>query len=307
LNNSNQRLRGHWPAMLTPVATDGRLDTGRAIAHGQRLLDAGVDGLTLFGTTGEGTAFTVAQRMGLVDAMVAQGIAASRLIVNLTALALDDAIEIGRHAMRHGVAGTMLMPPFFFNAPRDAGLIEAVSQVVRGVASDGLNLLLYHFPSQCNVPFSHAAIAELVRRHPQQIVGVKDSSADLEHSLGLVKAFAQLSILVGCEPHVAPTMRAGGGGSVNGLANVAPRLMQRVIGHPDRVSAEDDKLMQGLLALMSARPGMPFVSVYKTMLAEQTGDDAWLNVCAPLDPLDTTEARAVRDGYRAVAGGAAIL
>ncbi len=154
--------------MLTPVATDGRLDTERAIAHGQRLLEAGSDGLTLFGTTGEGTAFTVAQRMGLVDAMVGHGIAAQQLIVNLTALALDDAIEIGRHAMRHGVAGTMLMPPFFFNAPRDAGMVEAVSQVVRGVDSDGLNLLLYHFPSQCNVPFSHAAIAELARRHPRR-------------------------------------------------------------------------------------------------------------------------------------------
>ncbi len=122
-----------------------------------------------------------------------------------------------------------------------------------------------------------------------------------------MKAFAPLSILVGCEPHVAPTMRAGGAGSVNGLANVAPRLMQRVIEHPDRVAPEDDKLMHGLLALMSVRPNMPFVSVYKTMLAEQTGDDAWLNVCAPLDPLDNTEARAVRDGYRAVAGDATIL
>jgi len=122
-----------------------------------------------------------------------------------------------------------------------------------------------------------------------------------------VKAFSQLSILVGCEPHVAPTMRAGGAGSVNGLANVAPRLMQRVIEQPERVSPDDDRLMHGLLGLLSLRPNMPFVSAYKTMLAEQTGDDAWLNVCAPLDPLDNTEARAVRDGYRAVAGGAAIV
>ena len=45
---------------------------------------------------------------------------------------------------------------------------------------------------------------------------------------------------------------------------------------------------------------MPFVNVYKTMLAEQTGDDAWLNVRAPLCRLDADEEQAVRTGYRAI-------
>ena len=294
------RLRGHWPALMSPVDGRGRLDTARVIEHARRMLAGGSDGVTLFGTTGEGTAFTVTQRKALVDAFVAAGIGGSQLIVNLTALALADAIELGRHAMQQGVAGTLLMPPFYFNAPRDAGLVESVSQVVRGIDHEQLRVMLYHFPSLCNVSFSHPAIAELARRHPGQVVGVKDSSGDLPHSLGLVRAFPELSILVGCEPHVAPTMLAGGAGSINGLANVAPRLMQRVIDRPGVVSAADQALMQGLLALLGLRPDMPFVSVYKTVLAEQTGDDAWLNVCAPLTPLDNTEARAVREAYRAL-------
>lgn len=300
-------LSGHWPAMLTPVDAQARIDTARALAHGKRLLAAGSDGLTLFGTTGEGTAFTLAQRQALVEAMLGAGIRPAQLLVNLTALAIDDAVELGRHAMRHRVAGAMLMPPFYFNAPRDGGVVEAVSQVVRGIGDDGLRLLLYHFPAQCSVSFSHEAIAELARRHPGQVVGVKDSSGDLAHSLALARAFPALSILVGCEPHVAPVMRAGGAGSVNGLANVAPRLMRRVIDRPADVSHGDEATMLGLLALLSVRPNLPFVSVYKTVLAEQTGDDAWLNVCAPLDPLDNTEARAVREGYRALGIDAATL
>ena len=300
-------IQGHWPAMLTPVNAQGQIDTTRAIAHGKHLLACKADGLTLFGTTGEGTAFTVAQRKALVDALVAAGITGAQLNVNLTALALDDAVELGRHAMQHGAAGTMLMPPFYFNAPRSDGVVEYVSAVVRGVDHPKLNMLLYHFPSLCNVSFSHASIAELARRHPGQVVGVKDSTGDLPHSLALVKAFPALSILVGCEPHVAPVMLQGGAGSVNGLANIAPRLMRRVIDNPGNVSAQDEKDMHGLLALLSAKPDMPFVSAYKTMLAEQTGDDAWLNVCAPLTPLDNTEAQAVRDGYRAVGLNAATI
>lgn len=299
-NLLNPDIHGLWPALLMPVSASGELDTARAIAHAQRLLAAGCDGVTLFGTTGEGPAFTVAERKALLESMLGSGIRADQIIVTITALALGDAIELGRHAVRLGIHRQMLMPPFYFNQPRDAGIIEAVSQVVRGIGDDGLKLLLYHFPAMSTFGFSHPVIAELVRRHPGQVMGVKDSSGDLDHSLALVKAFPALSILVGAEPHVAPVMRVGGSGSINGLANLAPGLMRRVMAAPAEVSAADEQLMTALLGLLSIRPNMPFVGAYKAVLAEQTGDDVWLNMRAPLSPLDNPEAQAVREGYRAI-------
>lgn len=296
----NTDIHGLWPALLMPVDTNGALDTPRAIAHAKKMLAAGCDGVTLFGTTGEGPAFTVSERKSLVEAMLASGIRPDQVVVTITALALGDAIELGQHAVRLGVYRQMFMPPFFFNQPRDAGVIEAVSQVVKGIDSEGLKLLMYHFPAMSTYGFSHTALQELVRRHPGQVVGVKDSSGDLAHSLALANTFPSLSILVGAEPHVAPVMCMGGSGSINGLANIAPGLMRRVIDSPANVSASDETLMTGLLALLGTLPGMPFVSVYKTMLAEQTGDDFWVHVRAPLTPLDNTEAQTVRSGYRAI-------
>jgi 4-hydroxy-tetrahydrodipicolinate synthase len=95
-------------------------------------------------------------------------------------------------------------------------------------------------------------------------------------------------------------MLVGGSGSINGLANIAPGLMRRVIDHPADVSAADTQLMTSLLALLGVRPNMPFVGAYKAMLAEQTGDNFWLNMRAPLSPLDNIELQAVRQGYRAI-------
>jgi 4-hydroxy-tetrahydrodipicolinate synthase len=86
-------------------------------------------------------------------------------------------------------------------------------------------------------------------------------------------------------------MQVGGSGSVNGLANIAPGPDAPHHRAPDLVSADDEKLMLDLLALLSVLPNMSFVSVYKTMLAEQTGDNAWLNVRAPLDPCWITPRR----------------
>ncbi len=296
----NPDINGLWPAILLPVGADGALHTPRAVAHAKHMLACGCDGVTLFGTTGEGPAFTVAERKELLESMLGDGIRADQIIVTTTALALGEAIELGRHASRLGVHRQMLMPPFFFNQPRDAGIVEAVSQVVRGIGDDGLKLLLYHFPAMSTFGFSHGVIAELVRRHPGQVVGVKDSGGDLAHSVALAQVFPRLSILVGAEQHVAPVMLKGGSGSVNGLGNLAPGLMRRVIDAPASVSAADVQLMTSLLALLGIRPGMPFVGVYKAMLAEQTGDDFWLNMRAPLSPLDNTEAQAVRAGYRAI-------
>ena len=294
-------IHGLWPALLIPVAADGRLDTARAIAHVRRMLAAGCDGITLFGTTGEGPAFSTTERKDLLEAVLASGLAPDQVIVTTSACALPDAIDLGRHASALGCHRQLFMPPFYFRQPRETGVVESVSQVVRGIGDPALKLLLYHIPPLSSVSFSHAGIAALVARHPGQVVGFKDSSGDLEHALGLARAFPALSILVGAEPHVAPTMLAGGAGSINGLANIAPGLMRRIVAAPAAVAPDDQRLMAALLVLLDVLPAMPFVSVYKTMLAEQTGDDGWLHVRAPLGPLDNTEAQTVRTGYRAIA------
>ena len=257
----NQDIHGLWPALLIPVTPDGAVDTARAIAHSQNMLAAGCDGVTLFGTTGEGPAFSVAERKALLASLLKAGVRPGQIVVVTSACALPEAIELGRHASALGCHLQMFMPPFYFRQPRSAGVVDAVSQVVRGIDDAQLKLLLYHIPGLSSVEFSHESVAELARRHPGQVIGVKDSSGDLEHGLALARAFPALSVLIGAEQHVAATMRVGGSGSINGLANIAPRLMRRIIDAPAAVSAADRQLVLDLLALLSVLPAMPFVCV----------------------------------------------
>lgn len=300
----NQDISGLWPAMLTPVGADGRLDTPRAVAHARHLLASGCDGITVFGTTSEGPAFTNAERKGLLESLTGSGVRADQIVVTTTCSALADAVDLGRHAVAQGCFRQLFMPPFYFRQPRDAGIMASVSAVVNGIGDPRLKVLLYHIPGLSSVAFSHDSVRALAARHPGQVIGVKDSSGSLEHGLALARAFPQLAILSGAEQHVAEIMRAGASGSINGLSNIAPALMARIVADPAQVSPADEKLVLDLLALLSARPGLQFVNVYKTMLAEQTGDDNWLNVRAPLCRLVPDEEQAVRAGYRAI--GAAL-
>ncbi len=300
----NPDMNGLWPAVLMPVTADGALDTPRALAHCKHMIAQGCNGVTLFGTTGEGPAFTNAERKGLLEALLAGGVRADQIVVTTSASAISDAIDIGRHASKLGCHRQLYMPPFYFRNPPETGIVETVSAVVRGIADPKLKVLLYHIPALSSVVFSHESIQTLVARHPGQVIGAKDSSGDLAHGLALARAFPALSILVGAEQYVGAVMRVGGSGSINGLGNISPGLMSRIVAAPTQVSPADEKLVLDLLALLSIKPNMNFVSVYKTMLAEQTGDDAWLNVRLPLMPLENTEAQAVRSGYRAI--GAAL-
>ena len=53
-------IRGLWCASLTPLGADGRVDCARLAAHVHGLAAQGVDGIVLFGTSGEGASFSVA-------------------------------------------------------------------------------------------------------------------------------------------------------------------------------------------------------------------------------------------------------
>ncbi len=301
MNNTHHAISGLWPALLTPIQDDGNIDLPRMIAHGKRLIAAASDGLTLFGTTGEGTSFTNTQRIAAADAFIASGVRGNQLVINLSALARDDAVALAVHAVQIGAKAGLLMPPFYYNGQHDAGLMAYVSEVIEAVkkqSGKALPIILYHFPGLCGIGWSEAAIGELMQKHPDVVVSIKDSSANVEHSKMLAQKFPQLAVLVGCEPDVMPTQLVGGAGSICGLANIAPELMRRMIDAPASVSAKDDSLMCDLLALLSLEPGMPFVSAYKVMLAEQMGDDAWLRVRTPLTALSAAQEQTVRAGYR---------
>lgn len=300
----NNGIHGLWPAVLMPVSADGALDTPRALAHCKHLIAAGCNGVTVFGTTGEGPAFTNAERKSFLEALLEGGVGATQIVVTTTAASLGDAIDLGRHAAALGCHHQLYMPPFYFRDPTQAGIVEAVSTVVRGINDPDLKLLLYHIPALSSVAFSHESIQMLVDRHPGQVIGAKDSSGDLAHGLALTKGFPTLCILVGAEQYIGAVMQVGGSGSINGLGNISPGLLSRIVATPSQVSPADEKLVLDLLALLSAKPNLNFVSVYKAMLAEQTGDDVWLNVRPPLMPLEATELQAVRKAYRALGADA---
>src|SRR5690242_18881354 len=74
-----QAISGFWAAVPSPLAADGTVDDQRLGAHAMRLFEKGVEGVVLFGTTGEGTSFAIPERLASVEALLKSGIATDRI------------------------------------------------------------------------------------------------------------------------------------------------------------------------------------------------------------------------------------
>jgi 4-hydroxy-tetrahydrodipicolinate synthase len=278
-------LAGIWPALMTPLGADGAIDHARFATHAKGLIAAGCGGVTPFGTTGEGPSFSVAERRAAVDALIAAGVPAARILVSVSCAALPDTIALTRHAQDVGAWGALLMPPFFFKGVSDAGIVDALAQVIDAVAARPLRVVLYHIPQVSAVGLSHGVIAELLRRWPQRIVAIKDSACERAQSLELAQAFMPpLGVHVGNELDLPALAARGSRGAVSGLANFMPRVVHRLATEPDAArTATEHARVQRLLAWLG---GYALIPALKAIMAAQTGDSAWLRVRPPLAALD---------------------
>ena len=134
-------------AVATPIGPDLRPNARLLAERCRTLMAEGCDGITLFGTTGEGAEFAVADRQRTLESLLAAGIAPSRLIVSVGALALPDVAALAAHATALGVAGVLLMPPCLFRSGiGEDGIFRYYAAVIDRVGRDDLRLHLYHFP-----------------------------------------------------------------------------------------------------------------------------------------------------------------
>lgn len=281
---------GIWPALLTPLNADLRIDHATLAAHCKLLIARGCLGVTVFGTTGEGPSFSMAERKEAIEQLIANGIPAAQIMVSTSCAALPETLELTRHAVSAGVHGCLMLPPFFLKGVSDQGIIDCYRHVIDGMGQDlpQLRLYLYHIPQVTGVSLSHHVIATLKAMYPDTILGIKDSACTTAHSIGLAEAFMKdLTVYVGYEPDLPEMGRRGSTGAISGLANFMPRVVSRLVTQPDAAAtpAERERVVR-LIGLLDDYSLMPAL---KGIMAMLSGESGWLRVRAPLVALTPDE------------------
>ena len=199
-----------WIAAATPLDTAGQVDTTLLGDHGRALFAQGVDGLVLFGTTGEGTSFSAAERIAVVQALLAQGIGPERLALGVGFPAIQDTIGLCRAILPLGLTQVLALPPDFYRDVTEDGLVDVYAALLDGVNDARLRLTLYNIPQVSGVRIPPEVAARLRTRYGSVVAGVKDSSADFAQFRGFRAAAPELAVTVGAEPDIGRALAEGG-------------------------------------------------------------------------------------------------
>ncbi|MGA7864440.1 MAG: dihydrodipicolinate synthase family protein, partial [Stellaceae bacterium] len=186
---TSQPFHGVLVPVLTPFTPSGEPDAGRFIAFCHWLLDQGVGGLSVFGTTSEANSMSGPERMALLDALIEAGIPAEKLMPGTGACSISEAASLVRHAVGHGCGGVLMLPPFYYKAVSDDGLFRSYAEVIERVADRNLRIYLYHIPPVSQIALSPELIERLLRAYPGTVAGIKDSSGDWKHTQALLERF----------------------------------------------------------------------------------------------------------------------
>jgi 4-hydroxy-tetrahydrodipicolinate synthase len=215
-----ERLSGAFAPVPTPLTEDGSFDQEALTRHLTWLAGQGLDGALVLGTNGEFPSFSLAERLQIAETAAACS-SGLKLLLGIGSCALVEVLEMLAAAARLGYDAALCPPPFYFRKAPLEGLAAFFRKVLDAAE---LPVLLYHIPQVTGVPISDQLL-QAIGEH-EALVGVKDSSADLDELNRLQGRFSNGVYLVGHDRLITDCRRAGGQGSISAAASIAPALVK---------------------------------------------------------------------------------
>jgi 4-hydroxy-tetrahydrodipicolinate synthase len=308
ISSSGQRIRGVLAPVVTPFKADLSPDSKRFIAHCNWLLSQNC-GLAVFGTNSEANSMSAEERMTLLDALVAAGIDSSRMMPGTGCCSITETVELTKHAVKHGCAGVLMLPPFYYKNVSEEGLYRYFSEVVQRVGDARLKIYLYHIPPVAIVGITPKLVERLLNAYPTSIAGMKDSSGDWNNTKTFLDAFSgtagaprTFDVFVGSESFLLANMRNGGVGTISATANVNPALIHKL--YSEWNSADDAEQQQTQLNVvrdvLNNKRLPSLIAALKQAIAIYGNDPEWSRVRPPLIELTTDQAKLLAADLKAI-------
>src|ERR1700719_1296825 len=245
------RIRGVVAPVVTPFKGDLSPDTERFIAHCKWLLSQSC-GLAVCATNSEANSLAAEERSTLLDALVAAGVDTSRMMPGTGCCSITETVKLTAQAVKHGCAGVLMLPPFYYKGVSEEGLYRYFSEVVQRVGDPRLRIYLYHIPPVAIVGITADLVERLLKSYPNAIAGMKDSSGDWNNTKIFLDAFAQsrhgesstgtsFDVFVGSESFLLANLRNGGAGTISATANVNPAAIHQLYLNWKNADADDQQ------------------------------------------------------------------
>ena len=223
--NLRTPLRGIIPPLITPLNADMSLDLKCLERMLRHVIDGGVHGVFILGTTGECSSLSYAVKNQLIELTCKFVARQIPVLVGITDCAFQESLNLANLAKSSGADAVVAAPPFYMNLGQ-----EELCKYFQGLANEvPLPLFLYNMPSHTKIGIEPETVIELAKH--KNIIGLKDSSGNGVYFQTLLNSLASrvdFTLTVGPEEMMAETVLMGGHGAVAGGANLFPSLYVRL-------------------------------------------------------------------------------
>lgn len=286
-------VRGLFCPIPTPFDDAGDADPGRLAAQIEVYADFDLDGIVLFGTSGEGPLVDETEE-GPLLAAAREALGGERLLIaQVGKESVRAARRAAARAVDAGADALLCLPPRYY--PVDPG---ALAGYWREVAAVGRPLLAYHIPQRTHVTLDADLLAGLAAEGT--LAGIKDSAGDLALQAALrERAGASFAILNGKATATAGALAGGADGAILAVADAAPEAAASLLAaHAEGDPDEAARIQASLGSLAEAFGPRYGVAGIKAAL-DLRGWPGGGRPRAPLAPLDGAGREAVAAALRA--------
>lgn len=282
------KISGVYCAVITPLKNNLSINPDLHLRHCQSLMQKGLDGLVIFGTNGEASSFSVTQKIKSIEFLLENRIDASNLLIGTGSASLEDAIELTKFSVKIGSKASLLIPPFYFKDVTDDGVIAYYRNVIEQSGDNNFKFLLYNIPQHSGVTINFNIIENLLKLYPNNVVGLKDSTGDMDNMLKTIKYFNDFAVFCGNGALALHTSRRGGAGAITGDANITAKLLSFIMHNfRNEKQIENFENLQILIEkIRNVLNSHEQISLLKAYYSVADNMDEWNNVMPPLKRID---------------------
>ncbi|PST48527.1 dihydrodipicolinate synthase family protein [Bifidobacterium callitrichos] len=218
---SNAVFSGIICPSITITKDDGSIDYENWGRHLDHLIEAGIDGVLIFGSIGEFYAFPLDVKKEVVDFAVRHVAGRIKVFAGVGDTNIDKVLDFSRAAESSGVDALVVVSPYYFGPT--AGGAKAYFGAVAGAVD--IPVILYNFPPRTGSDLTPELVASLAAEHPN-IVGIKDTVDTISHTRKVIRAVKavnpRFAVFSGFDEYYLVNRVSGGDGVICGMTNVEP-------------------------------------------------------------------------------------
>ncbi len=220
------QVAGTWTAIATPfagsAASEVDFDALDAIVDDQ--IRAGIDAIVPCGTTGESPTLSHEEHDRVVARVVQRAAGRASVVAGTGSNSTAEALRLTEHAAESGADAALIVCPYY-NRPTQRMLFEHFKTLAERRV---LPIVVYNIPARTGVNLEPETLAELRRRFPHAIVGVKEASGSVD-AVARIRALCDIAVLSGDDALTLPSMAVGAKGVVSVASNVVPKIVAGMV------------------------------------------------------------------------------